>query len=778
VRLLADGTEIDHATLDGSNEWTHLFEGLNKTTDAGAEIKYTVTEDAVANYSTTIEGPEDDPDTGGMAFTVTNKHRENGKSVYTGSVQTNIDGNPVGVGQILTYQIDYVNNRSEKADVEITDTIPQYTEYVDGSASDGGSYSGGKVTWTIADVEPGEGGSVTFKVKVQDAAAGMEIKNQSVVFDGENTNTTNEVVNHVPKKDVLDESGASIDKQKVKVGDVLTYTITYEIEKDAESGTVTDIVPTGTEFVDADNDGALVGDTVTWTLSGDFLTAGKHTVSFRVRVTPDAVKKGIIENEGVVEIGEDDPATTNKVTNPVLVNIRVVKEWDDDDNKDNKRPSNVTVYLFQNDSEIGSHTLGSGNNWAYNWRDQDAADADGNPYTYNVTEDAVPEYSTVITEEVVDEVGDTYYGWKVFTVTNTHKQTKKEVTWGTVSYDLDGYPASPGEILTYTLYWANNSTQTADITVKDIIPDFTTFVPGSASDDGVFADNAVTWNFKEQKPGASGTVTFQVQIESDKAGVLIENDGVVIVGDTESSTNKVYTPVPEKEVQDETGKDINHTGVAVGDILTYVVSYELLDAKDEVIVTDIVPTGTEYVDGSADNGGTFADGKITWDLKNQKAGKYSVSFKVKVTVDALNLVQIDNDATLKIGPDGPEARTNVVTNYPETSVTVVKVWNDNDYEGRPDSVTVTLTAEPDVKISGAEQVLSEANNWTYTWTKLPSKTDEGKISYTVTETEVKDYTTTYETETDQETGIVTWTVTNKHEEDPTLRVFRRSVGDS
>ena len=57
VNLLADGTVVKtiEVTPDADGNWTYSFTDLPKYKD-GAEITYTVTEDAVADYTTTING--------------------------------------------------------------------------------------------------------------------------------------------------------------------------------------------------------------------------------------------------------------------------------------------------------------------------------------------------------------------------------------------------------------------------------------------------------------------------------------------------------------------------------------------------------------------------------------------------------------------------------------------------------------------------------------------------------------------------------------------------
>lgn len=73
IHLLADGAETASQELSEANNWTYTFEGLPEEKD-GKTITYTITEDPVSGYKSTITG---DADTG---FTVTNKKKPSGGS--------------------------------------------------------------------------------------------------------------------------------------------------------------------------------------------------------------------------------------------------------------------------------------------------------------------------------------------------------------------------------------------------------------------------------------------------------------------------------------------------------------------------------------------------------------------------------------------------------------------------------------------------------------------------------------------------------------------------
>ena len=67
VNLLANGVKIKDVRLSASNGWEYEFEKLLKNKD-GNTITYTVTENTVSNYATSIDGNEND------GFVITNTH--------------------------------------------------------------------------------------------------------------------------------------------------------------------------------------------------------------------------------------------------------------------------------------------------------------------------------------------------------------------------------------------------------------------------------------------------------------------------------------------------------------------------------------------------------------------------------------------------------------------------------------------------------------------------------------------------------------------------------
>ena len=83
IHLLADGEEVAAYELNRENNWQHTFTDLDKEKN-GKEIQYSVTEDEVSGYNSSISGDAKE------GFTVTNT-----KKPTTPTTPTNkTTGNP------------------------------------------------------------------------------------------------------------------------------------------------------------------------------------------------------------------------------------------------------------------------------------------------------------------------------------------------------------------------------------------------------------------------------------------------------------------------------------------------------------------------------------------------------------------------------------------------------------------------------------------------------------------------------------------------------------
>ena len=91
--------------------------------------------------------------------------------------------------------------------------------------------------------------------------------------------------------------------------------------------------------------------------------------------------------------------------------------------------------------------------------------------------------------------------------------------------------------------------------------------------------------------------------------------------------------------------------------------------------------------------------------------------------------------------DSKGATATITDKKAVTTVSGTKTWKDNDDQDgkRPDSIKVNLLANGKVVQS---KTVTASDNWKYSFTNLPEFENGKKISYTVTEDQVKDYSTT------------------------------------
>ncbi|MDK6869326.1 Cna B-type domain-containing protein [Lactobacillus paragasseri] len=236
---------------------------------------------------------------------------------------------------------------------------------------------------------------------------------------------------------------------------------------------------------------------------------------------------------------------------------------------------------------------------------------------------------------------------------------------------------------------------------------------------------------------------------------LLANGKVVQSKTVKASDNWKYsfTNLPEFE----NGKKISYTVTEdqVKDYSTTVNGYNLTNsytpAKTSVSVTKAWNDNNNQ-DGSRPNEvkvQLYANGEKsgnevtlnaankwthTWTELAEKSNKKTVQYSVKEVGTVKGYTSSVN------GKNGNFTVTN--THTPSTTtVSGTKTWKDNnDQDGkRPDSIKANLLANGKVAQS---KTVKASDNWKYSFTNLPEFENGKKISYTVTEDQVKDYSTT------------------------------------
>ncbi len=239
------------------------------------------------------------------------------------TVITDANGKVVMVGDVLTYTVKIINGGDGEASAVATDVIPTGTEYVEGSATEGGVYDSTNktITWTVDQIPAGHFVEVSFQVKVTEAALTGEfgvvtIDNRAhVKLDNGFAYETNITRNPPEGKKVVNTDGTPI-TGAVDIPDVLVYRIRWHNDSGSTADvTVTDIIPMGTSYVadSASHNGVYDANakTITWTMR-NVAAGASGVVSFRVNV--NAAAGETIENGAEIRIGENDPRVTNKTS--------------------------------------------------------------------------------------------------------------------------------------------------------------------------------------------------------------------------------------------------------------------------------------------------------------------------------------------------------------------------------------------------------------------------------------------------------------------------------
>ncbi len=253
--------------------------------------------------------------------------------------------------------------------------------------------------------------------------------------------------------------------------------------------------------------------------------------------------------------------------------------------------------------------------------------------------------------------------------------------------------------------------------------------------------------------------TFDIAVTQTGAGLKAE-----ILNERGKKTfTNTFTPHDNTKTvtkADASGAKVNVDGrlVGVGDTLTYTIGWANNSVDDrgaaqaaDVTVTDVLPKGVNYVEGSADGAAYDAATRtLTWSLGEQAAGATgTLSFDVKVSAEAAVVDDISNTATVKVGEN--ESQTNTTHNSVsrEGSLTVKKTVVGGDSQ-REFGFTVALTDGDGEPVSGAfgkgEHAVTFADGKaTFTLRDGEEKTVAGLpvgAHYTVTEDAAEGYTTT------------------------------------
>lgn len=299
--------------------------------------------------------------------------------------------------------------------------------------------------------------------------------------------------------------------------------------------------------------------------------------------------------------------------------------------------------------------------------------------TVKVNDNATPNgqlsIETSMTHVKDDQGNGTGDSAEIAAFTNTYKvdEDSKDVSRvdGDVTTNVNGQLVGVGDTLEYTIHWVNDAVdehgvaQAATVTVTDNVPEGLTVNADSLSAEGSLSQDGrtITWTI-EADAAEQGDVTYRATVDDtalqdDK----LTNTATVQVGENDPHQSVEATvEVPQKSA--DNNNDRPDGSIQVGDRITYAIEYaNTTDTDADITIADVVPTGVTVDEETIDNGGTFDAGSntITWTLEGVEPGVGgTVSFVGVVNESAVLESEIDNQATIQVGENGPVIKTNTV----------------------------------------------------------------------------------------------------------------------
>ena len=386
-----------------------------------------------------------------------------------------------------------------------------------------------------------------------------------------------------------------------------------------------------------------------------------------------------------------DAASGFTITNsysPETVDVKATKNWDDANNQDGKRPTKITINLLADGQKVDSKEVQAATDgtWTVEFTKL-AKYKDGKEIKYTVTEDAVAEYESTITD---------------FTITNKYAPKAIDYKVTKVWKDANNQDGKRPESVTVQLYKSvDGATPVAvegkklTLTAKDKT-DANTWVASFTNLPQYEAGKEITYSIKEVDvpAGYEASVTGQVVTNT-------YNPETVVLSGT-----KVW-----KDNNNQDGKRTTSVKVQI--------------LNGEKVVQEIEVSE-----------------KTGWKFESKKLPKYENGKEIKYTVKEVAVKEYTS--TVTTDKDGKYTVTN--THAPEkTSVKGHKIWKDEENKDgiRPASITVKLLA--DGKETGQTATVSETSGWTYEFTGLDRYQEGKEIAYTVEEVNVPDgYTASVE----------------------------------
>lgn len=471
------------------------------------------------------------------------------------------------------------------------------------------------------------------------------------------------------------------------------------------------------------------------------------------------------EGYSLTDTAKDGTVTTltnSYSTEETSVSVR--KVWTDSDNQDGIRPESISVQLKADGKASGDPVvLNEANTWTYTWTKL-AKNANKTEIQYTVDEVDVPSgYTKTVTKESTGYV-----------ITNTHNPETTSINGTKTWSDNDNQDGKRPTSITVNLLANGTKVDSKEVTANDNWKYEFTNLPKYA------AGNEITYTVEEDAvegyeatvDGYNITNTHKpetTKVEGTKTWNDSDNqDGIrpeKIIVNLLADGNKVNT-------QEVTPDDNGNWTYSFTDLPKFKAGKEIVYTVAEKAVEGYVSTVSGYNINNTHKPETIAiNGSKHWDDNDDQDGKRPESITVNLLANGekvnsqvvtaagswtynftdLPKYKAGKEIKYRVEEVAVEGYTTELDGYdiynthtPETTIIEgTKSWNDKDNQDgkRPEKIIVNLLANGE-KVD--TQVVTADNDWKYSFKDLPVYKDGQKLTYTVSEETVKDYTTEYD----------------------------------
>ena len=352
----------------------------------------------------------------------------------------------------------------------------------------------------------------------------------------------------------------TVDKESVKIGDTLTYTISVKNNGDkVAKAIIYDNVPEGTVLLNKDNNEDENTKKLTWRVTVE--PGETEKVEFTVRVKAE---KGTIKNSAII-----NGKTTNE-TETGIINITGKKEVDKAEAKVGDTLT-YTITLTNNGNADGTVTVTDEIPTGTRIKDENTTGYNKatNTMTWSNVEVKANGGTATLTLEVVvkDDTTDTVKN--VAKIDNKEIPEKPETKVANITgvKSVDKSNAKVGDTLIYTITLTNNGNGDGTVTVTDPIPDGTRIKDENTTGYNK-ATNTMIWSDVEVKAGKSVELTLEVVVEDNTS--VIKNKAYVddnkIPEEPETAVKHHYTVEHYTENLDGTYSKVEKDTVVSEDV--------------------------------------------------------------------------------------------------------------------------------------------------------------------------------------------------------------------